>query len=81
MPERPFGVHARFFLSIINNMYTMTETTFFELDAPGLFQGAQHRRVHCLIELEHAADLDARLCWLQATARACEILQRTLAAH
>ena len=44
--------------------------TFYELSAGG------SERVHCLIELEHPASIDARLCWLQATARACELLHR-----
>jgi hypothetical protein len=49
---------------------TVTCKTFYELLAGG------SERVHCLIELEHPAAIDARLCWLQATARACELLHR-----
>ena len=48
----------------------VTCKTFYELLAGG------SERVHCLIELEHPAAIDARLCWLQATARACELLHR-----
>ena len=48
----------------------VTCKTFYELSA-----GAPER-VHCLIELEHPPAIDARLCWLQATARACELLRR-----
>jgi hypothetical protein len=44
--------------------------TFYELSANG------SERVHYLIELEHPAAIDARLCWLQATARSCELLHR-----
>ena len=44
--------------------------TFYELSVGG------SKRVHYLIELEHPATIDARLCWLQATARACELLHR-----
>lgn len=51
-------------------METVTCKTFYELSAGG------SQRVHCLIELEHPAAIDARLCWLQATARACELLHR-----
>lgn len=51
-------------------METVTCKTFYELSAGG------SERVHCLIELEHPAAIDARLCWLQATARACELLHR-----
>lgn len=51
-------------------METVTCKTFYELLADG------SERVHCLIELEHPAVIDARLCWLQATARACELLHR-----
>jgi hypothetical protein len=48
----------------------VTCKTFYELSTNG------SERVHYLIELEHPAAIDARLCWLQATARACELLQR-----
>ena len=51
-------------------METATCKTFYELSVGG------SKPVHCLIELEHPATIDARLCWLQATARACELLQR-----
>lgn len=51
-------------------METATCKTFYELSTRG------SERVHCLIELEHPAAIDARLCWLQATARACELLHR-----
>lgn len=51
-------------------METVICKTFYELSADG------SERVHCLIELEHPAIIDARLCWLQATARACELLHR-----
>jgi hypothetical protein len=48
----------------------VTCKTFYELSTGG------PERVHCLIELEHPPAIDARLCWLQATARACELLHR-----
>jgi hypothetical protein len=48
----------------------VTCKTFYELSTNG------SERVHYLIELEHPAAIDARLCWLQATARACELLHR-----
>ena len=51
-------------------METVTCKTFYELLASG------SERIHCLIELEHPVAIDARLCWLQATARACELLHR-----
>ena len=46
-------------------------TTFYELRAQGP-EGA----VHCLLELEHLAGADARLCWLAASLQAHEVLQR-----
>ena len=57
-------------------MANVRESIFFELNArrEGARQGSD--RVHCLIELEHAPGVDARLCWLEASVRAGEILQR-----
>lgn len=53
-----------------SDVETVTCKTFYEVSVNG------SERVHCLIEIEHPAAIDARLCWLQATARACELLHR-----
>ena len=53
-----------------SDVETVTCKTFYELSAN------DSERVHCLIEIEHPAAIDTGLCWLQATARACELLHR-----
>lgn len=50
--------------------------TYFELVAPGLDAGGQPCCRHWLIELEHPKAIDARLCWLQASVMAQEVLGR-----
>jgi hypothetical protein len=71
LPEWRLRAHTKPRARVCQNVKPSRRKTFYELRAD---QGG--RRVHRLIELAYPDGTDARLCQLQATLSASEILRR-----